>query len=139
MTSFIRYGCASCRTEALMIAASATATYRLYGRRYLRSRRINRASYAFPSTSSSWIDISRGIYRTVARYRSAAPANLPLPFTLCHSLARLQLLFEQLLSIERRVRSTAEHELVVMSALDDAAVIEDEDDVCLAHGRNPVR
>src|SRR5215510_6361595 len=53
MAILMRYGWASEASPPTTIAASARSTCRQYGRRYCSSRRISRASYALPRTSSS--------------------------------------------------------------------------------------
>src|ERR1041385_1198876 len=122
MTSLTRYGGTSSSAEWPMIAAVASTTCVLYGRRYVISRRINRASYALPSTSSSCTDMIS---------RRGGPRG--------PRLRGCQLLFEQLLAIELRVQSVSRHELVVRAALHDRAVVQYEDLIGGSDGGDPVR
>src|SRR5690606_4516227 len=48
------------------------------------------------------------------------------------------LLFQQLFPIQTRVKAVQQHQLVVASALDDTALVEDQDQVGILHGRDPV-
>src|SRR6185503_919672 len=50
-----------------------------------------------------------------------------------------QFFFQQLPPVEIRIKAVAGHQLVVASALDDAAVVEDENQVGAADGRDAVR
>ena len=56
-----------------------------------------------------------------------------------HGSGCRQLLFEQLLAVERRVETIVRHELVVAATLDDSASIEHEDLIGITNGRNAVR
>src|SRR3954471_3325822 len=104
-----------------MIAARASIADPRYGRRYASRRRISRASYAFPRTSSSneWVP----------------PAGRAAP----HALRRLQLFFQQLLPVERGVQAVARDQRVVPAPFGDPPALQHEDLVGVADRRNPVR
>src|SRR5206468_5661420 len=52
---------------------------------------------------------------------------------------RFQLLFQQLLLVQLRVQTAVPDELVVRAALDDAALVEDENLIGIPNGRNTMR
>src|SRR5262245_647792 len=108
---WVSQGWASSLNEEMKITPNATATAATCGRRYVSSRRINRASYALPTTSSC-----------------ASPAS-----------DIRQFLLEPLSPVHVGVRSAGTDEQVVRAALDDAAVLQDQDQVCVPDRRDAVR
>src|SRR5262249_5030460 len=131
MASFIRYGCASWSIDAQMIATSARAAYRRYGRRYASRRRISRASYAFPRTSSSCIVVS------VQPFQLQPSACRISHFSLAST--RLQFLFEELLSVQGGVEPAAGDQLVVIATFRHSTLVEHEDLVRVPNGGNAMR
>src|SRR5258706_5115127 len=91
-------------------ATNAIITCRQYGRRYVNRRRIKRASYAFPRISSSW-----ELTRHPACQECGGRAS---------GSRRGQLLLEQLFPVQLGVESVLTDQLLVRSALDDAAALE---------------
>src|SRR2546426_5181639 len=111
MAIFVSHGNATSKPDSNRISASASATYILYGRRYVMSRRISLESYAFPKTSSSCI-----------------------AFSLAHS----KFFFQQLAPMEFRVIAVARQQFRMSSAFDDFTFIENDDFIRLLDGRNAV-
>src|SRR5262249_45128062 len=79
MAILIRYGCTSDAVPPTTIAASATSTCRQYGHKYVSRRRIRRASYAFPTTSSScsliWLLVAGYLLLVGGRWPAIATSN----------------------------------------------------------------
>ena len=114
-----------------MIAASASATCGLYGRRYRSSRRIRRRRRP-----------CRGL---LLRGKTCRVQFSQLPMFVVRLAARCQAqlaassssssCFRYSVGVEPAVRD----ELVVRAALDDAAAVEHDDLIGVAHGRDAVR
>src|SRR5262245_53008166 len=100
MAIFVSHGNATSKADSSRISASASATYALYGRRYVTRRRISLESYAFPKTSSSCI-----------------------AFLLAHRKFFLQ----QLAPMEFRVIAAARQQFRMSSAFHDSTFIQNDD------------
>src|SRR5262245_23376164 len=110
MAILVSHGNVTSKLDSKRIRRRASPTYFLYGLRYVISRRMSRASYAFPRTSSSCIFL----------------------------FADRQFLFQQLLSIQLRVVPVARQQLRVRAPLDNPAVVEHDDFIGFFHSRNPM-
>src|SRR5687767_9226732 len=133
-----------------MIAARAIATCVRYGRRYPSSRRMSTASYALPSTSSSWWDkvscwVSCRLGSSVYGREPAVSFGI-----LLEAKTRLktgdrrrsgfsQLFFQLLLPEQLCVDAATAQEIVVMALLGNPSLLQHDDHVRVAHRGHAVR
>src|SRR5439155_2529642 len=135
----MRYGWASWAAAPATMATSATATCRQYGHRYASRRRISRASYALPRTSSSWKELTSntGQMQQMQECTRAAFLHSCIPAFL--HLGSSQLFLEQLLLVQLGVECTSADQLVVRAGLEDAALVEHQDLIGTADRGHSVR